>query len=54
MVRNRTSRPQNSMNVNAYAANAATRIGMNVAGQRDREAVDERLAQLPLPSSAFW
>ena len=29
------------MNVNAYAAKAAIRIGMNVAGQRDGEAVDE-------------
>ena len=26
------SRPGNSMNVNAYAANAAIRSGMNVAG----------------------
>ena len=33
MVRNRTSRPQNSMNVKAYAAKAAIRIGMNVAGR---------------------
>ena len=32
MVRKRTSRPQNSMKVNAYAAKAAIRIGMNVAG----------------------
>ena len=28
-----TSLPRNDMKVNAYAANAANRIGMNVAGR---------------------
>jgi hypothetical protein len=45
MTTNIVSRNGNCMNVNAYAANAAMRIGMNVAGQRDAEAVDECRAE---------
>ena len=39
------------MKVNAYAAKAAIMIGMIVAGRRDREAVDERVAHAA-PSQA--
>ena len=46
-MRNRMSRPGNSMKVNAYAANAAIRIGMNVAGR-----VMTKLLMNALPMSA--
>ena len=49
MMMNRTSRPQNFMNVNAYAAKAATRIGMNVAGS-----AMARLLTNPSPRLVPW
>ena len=49
MIMNRMSRPQNFMNVNAYAANAAIRIGMKVAGSEIA-----RLLMKPSPMFLPW
>ena len=51
MITKKRSRPGNSMNVYAYAANAAMRIGMIVAGRLTAKLLTNAL---PPPSRSTW
>src|SRR3954451_1342203 len=54
MTRNSTSRPGNLMNVKAYEAKAAMRIGMNVAGSAMAKLLMRALPSPGLPIGSWW
>ncbi len=50
MTAKKTSRPRNRMKVNAYAAKAATKMGMSVAGMATTRLLTNAFA-MPAPPS---